>query len=106
MSGRFMRVIVFFDLPTGTNANIREYNKFRKYLIKNGFVMEQYSIYSKLVLNGGAAESTKTNIKKNKPSDGLVAVMIITEKQYSNIDYIVGKPETDVIQSEERTIII
>lgn len=34
-----MRVIVFFDLPTKTKKDRREYTRFRKYLVKGGFVM-------------------------------------------------------------------
>ena len=34
-----MRVFVFFDLPTLTSENKREYVRFRKFLIKNGFLM-------------------------------------------------------------------
>ena len=38
MSGfRFMRMIVFFDLPTLTNEDKRNYRKFRKVLIKKWF---------------------------------------------------------------------
>lgn len=48
MSYRFMRVIVFFDLPTETNAQRREYTRFRKKLLKSGFLMMQESVYSKL----------------------------------------------------------
>ena len=41
MSYRFMRVLVMFDLPTETSENRRNYTKFRKYLIKSGFMMMQ-----------------------------------------------------------------
>ena len=51
MSYRYMRIMVFFDLPTLTAGNRREYAKFRKYLIKNGFIMLQESVYCKLALN-------------------------------------------------------
>ena len=44
MSYRFMRIIVFFDLPTETLEDKREYRKFRKMLIENGFVMMQESV--------------------------------------------------------------
>ena len=43
-----------FDLPVGTSEQRREYAKFRKFLIKNGFLMMQESIYCKLALNGTA----------------------------------------------------
>lgn len=38
MSYRYMRIIVMFDLPVVSISDRREYNKFRKYLIKNGFL--------------------------------------------------------------------
>ena len=41
MSYRYMRVIVMFDLPVATASDRREYTHFRKYLIKNGFLMMQ-----------------------------------------------------------------
>ena len=48
MSYRFMRVLVLFDLPMNNSAQIREYNQFRKFLIKSGFMMMQKSVYCKL----------------------------------------------------------
>lgn len=48
MNNRFMRVFVFFDLPTATAAERREYSRFRKSLIKEGFLMMQESVYVKL----------------------------------------------------------
>ena len=39
-----MRVIVFFDLPVKTTRDRREYARFRKKLIKSGFVMMQQCI--------------------------------------------------------------
>ena len=60
-----MRVVVFFDLPVLTSENRREYRRFRKYLIKNGFIMMQESVYSKLALNTTVASSVMDNIRKN-----------------------------------------
>ncbi len=41
MSYRYMRMIVFFDLPSVTYVDQKEYNKFHKFLIKNGYIMMQ-----------------------------------------------------------------
>ena len=46
-----MRMILFFDLPTVTDANKRTYRKFHNYLLSEGFIMMQYSVYMKLTLN-------------------------------------------------------
>ena len=47
-----MRVMVLFDLPTITEKNRAEYRKFHKFLIQEGFIMMQESVYTKLALNG------------------------------------------------------
>ena len=40
-----MWVLVFFDLPTETKKERKASSDFRKYLIQDGFVMFQFSIY-------------------------------------------------------------
>ncbi len=101
-----MRVICFFDLPVLTLQNRREYTKFRKYLIKNGFMMLQESVYCKLVTNVNVADAVIENLSKNKPSEGLVQVLKITEKQFSNMEYIVGQKNQEIINDTERLIIL
>ena len=59
-----MRIIIFFDLPTVTYWDKREYTRFRKFLIKSGFIMMQESVYSKLANNSSVASSVKENIKR------------------------------------------
>ena len=51
MRNRIMRAIVFFDLPNVYTKDKRAYLLFRKYLINEGFIMLQESVYSKLILN-------------------------------------------------------
>lgn len=106
MSYRYMRVIVFFDLPVLTNKNRKEYREFRKLLIKSGFLMMQESVYCKLAQNSAAADAIADNVRKHKPSTGLVQLLKITEKQYSKMEYIVGKSTNNVIDSDERLIIL
>ena len=67
-----MRVIVFFDLPTLSAEDRREYAKFRKFLIKGGFMMMQESVYTKMALNKTVADSVVESVKRNKPPKGLV----------------------------------
>lgn len=101
-----MRVFVIFDLPVGTAAERKEYRKFRKYLIRSGFIMMQESVYSKLCLNATAAKVVNENIKKHKPEKGLVELLIVTEKQYSSIEYIVGSADDEVVASTDRVVIV
>lgn len=101
-----MRIIVFFDLPTNTLEDRREYSKFRKYLVKSGFIMLQESVYSKLAPNASVAESVINNVKKNKPSEGLVQLLAITEKQFQKMEYVLGSSSSTVLDTDERLIVL
>lgn len=85
-----MRIILFFDLPMISDAEIRRYTKFRKYLIKNGYVMMQYSIYSKIFPNRDTVKWHKKELERNLPPDGSVMILQVTEKQYQSIQNLVG----------------
>lgn len=106
MSYRYMRIIVMFDLPVETTKNRKDYASFRKFLIKNGFLMMQESIYCKLAQNATAADNIVENVRKNKPAEGLVQVLKITEKQFSKIEYIVGEAQKQVLDTDERMVIL
>lgn len=106
MSYRFMRILVMFDLPVTTPADRKEYTKFRKYLIKSGFLMMQESVYCKLSPNSTLADAVIENVRKNKPERGLVQVLRVTEKQYAKMEYIVGEGRTEVLSSDDRLVIL
>ncbi len=85
-----MRLIVFFDLPIETAVQRKSYRQFRKFLIKDGYLMMQKSVYCKMVLDGQSAEAALARLKKKKPNKGLVQVLRVTEKQYAAIVEITG----------------
>lgn len=101
-----MRVLIFFDLPTETAKDRKVYSKFRKSLINEGFIMMQESVYVKLALNNSIVNSIKDKIKKNKPPKGIVQMLVITERQFSEIEYVVGNSTTKVLNDTERLIIL
>lgn len=106
MNYRFMRIMIFFDLPTDTDADKREYRSFRRALIKNGFIMMQESVYCRMVLNATVQQSVIEIIKRSKPSKGIVQVLTVTEKQFAAMTYLVGEFKTDVIDTDERLVIL
>lgn len=79
-----MRLIVMFDLPTGSKAERKTYARFRNFLIEDGFVREQFSIYSRILLTRESAAMHIERIRRNLPSSGVVTVFEMTEKQYSS----------------------
>lgn len=90
---RYMRLIVFFDLPVETSAQRKHYRTFRKFLVKEGYLMLQESVYAKLVTNDGAAGAAIMRLRKNRPPQGLVQVLKVTEKQFATMTYITGNRE-------------
>ena len=103
---RIVRTIVFFDLPNIYIKDKKNYVKFRKYLLNEGFIMMQESVYSKIVLNSQQATLLLDRLRKNAPKKGLIQVLTITERQYSQIEYIIGKSETKIINTEDRLVVL
>lgn len=101
-----MRVLIFFDLPTETAEDKREYRRFRKLLIQNGFLMLQESVYCRMLLTPSAGNAVLNLIRKNRPSQGIVQTLMITEKQFAGMEYIIGEHQSEVIESDERMIIL
>ena len=95
-----------FDLPMVTAENHREYTRFRKFLLKSGFLMLQESVYCKLALNSTAVNAIRENVRKNKPAEGLVQLLTVTEKQYAKMDIIIGTVKSEVLDSDERLVIL
>ena len=99
-----MRLLVMFDLPMETNKDLAEYRAFRKFLLRNGFIMMQKSVYSRLVLNNVSSSLLKKQIYKNIPKNGLVQLLQVTERQFVGIEYLVGENRSNVVDSNERII--
>ena len=99
-----MRMLLFFDLPTISSENLKAYRNFVKNLKKEGFYMIQESVYVKMVLNNAAAESVKSKINGFLPPEGNIMILVITEKQFSNMSILLGEATTDIINNVDRII--
>lgn len=72
MSYRYMRMILMFDMPVETAEEKKAYRKFRQFLIDEGFIMHQFSIYSKLLLNNSANNAMIERLKNHNPKKGVL----------------------------------
>lgn len=79
---RVMRILVLFDLPTGSASERKSYAEFRKFLLEDGYVMEQFSVYTRVTLNRNNMETHIARLKEHLPDAGDVTVMTMTEAQY------------------------
>ena len=86
-----MRMMVFFDLPVKTKAERRVATKFRNFLLKDGYFMVQYSVYCRVCNGMDSVEKHRKRLHDNKPDNGSVRMLVVTEKQFERIDVIVGR---------------
>lgn len=100
-----MRLMIFYDLPFDSKENVRHYNKFRNNLFKEGFHMIQYSIYCKLCYNKESVDFVIKRINKFLPKMGNVRFLTVTEKQYQNIQIVVGKKSDKELLINDRRLI-
>lgn len=85
-----MRLMVFFDLPVKTKANKRAYARFHKFLLRGGYDMLQFSIYARICNGPEAVETQVLKLKAHKPPEGSVRYMQVTEKQFVDMQVLVG----------------
>lgn len=101
-----MRMILMFDMPTETANERKLYRKFRKFLIDEGFIMHQFSVYSKILLNGSAKSAMITRLKGHAPKCGLITLLTVTEKQFSRMIYLSGDRDDSVANSDDRIVFL
>lgn len=107
MKYKIMRVLCMFDLPVETDEEKRAYRIFRKNLIKEGFIMIQYSVYVRVCPNRDYARRLETRIQKLVPLEGNVRLLCVTEKQYADMKLVVGSRTTaETAIGTERLIVI
>ena len=101
-----MRLLLMFDMPTLTPAEKKAYKAFRKFLINEGFLMHQYSVYTKLLLNDTASVAMQNRIQKNAPPRGNITLLKVTEKQYARMVYIIGAKDSSVANTDARVVFL
>lgn len=107
MKYKIMRLICMFDLPVETDEEKKSYRNFRRDLIKEGFVMMQYSVYVRTCPSREYSKRLEKRVQKISPKKGNIRLLTITEKQYEDMRTIVGsKKEMEKSIGTERMIIL
>lgn len=86
-----MWVLTLFDLPTETRAQRTEYRRFRERLLRNGFVMLQYSVYARLCPTHEEADKHMGRVEGFLPPEGQVRVLALTSQQYGRMKCFFGE---------------
>jgi CRISPR-associated protein Cas2 len=90
-----MYLLVYFDLPVKTKKDRKEYALFRKALLKDGFTMLQYSVYSRYCADNRVVERHKKRIREALPPKGDVKTMAVTSKIYEKMENFIGRKEVE-----------
>lgn len=95
---RVMWVLVLFDLPTETKKQRKAHADFRKALIKDGFVMFQFSIYMRHCPSAENADLHIKRVKNNLPELGKVGILRITDKQFGDMEIFESRKTSEIQQ--------
>jgi len=87
---RIMRLVLVFDMPVNTKEERREYKKFRDYIMDDGFLMLQYSVYTRMCPNDYSVDKHIARVKSFKPKYGNIRIIKVTENQYLNMIMVHG----------------
>lgn len=82
---RMAWVLVFFDLPVGTPEERRDAANFRKGLIRDGYVMVQFSVYARPCGSADRVETQVRRLRSKIPPRGEVRGMIVTDAQWGRM---------------------
>ena len=95
---RFMWLMIMFDMPTSTKKERKKYRHLRTRLLKEGYIMMQFSIYIRSYHSYEAALNGKKKLKDFIASNtlkGKIRMIMFTDKQFGNMDVIIGVKDKD-----------
>jgi CRISPR-associated protein Cas2 len=93
-----MWLVAMFDLPVGTKRARKEYAQFRKALIRDGFTMMQFSVYSRHVASRASATCHSARVRAALPPEGEVRLLTVTDRQFETMEVYAGKRRTPTEQ--------
>jgi CRISPR-associated protein Cas2 len=86
-----MWLFVIFDLPVTTAQHRRNYTRFRKGLLKEGFSMLQYSVYAQYFPSEEASVAYRRRVRVMLPPAGEVRLVSLTDRQFEKMEVFMAK---------------
>lgn len=94
-----MRILVMFDLPVVRDKDRKQATQFRNFLMRDGYDMLQFSVYSRICANSDAVKKHTKRLLTHVPKNGSVRIITITNKQFAEATIAAGERK-----SQEKTI--
>ena len=100
-----MWTFVFFDLPVGSKRQKRNYSRFRKLLLAEGFAQMQYSVYARYHGTEKQGEPTRDLVRNELPDDGHVRILNVTDRQFAKMENFFGGNTVETEQPDEQFLL-
>jgi len=84
-------ILAMFDLPVVTKEERKTATKFRKFLLDDGYVMINYSVYARPCVNWEKMRKHAERLEPAAPPGGNIRVLFITDKQWVDALVVIGK---------------
>jgi len=78
-------LLVMFDLPTDTREEQRKASRFRTDLLRDGYLMLQYSVYIRPAVTIDKKDRCLSYLKKINPKTGDIRCLFITDTQWKQL---------------------
>ncbi|MCC7236817.1 MAG: CRISPR-associated endonuclease Cas2 [Bryobacterales bacterium] len=88
---RAMWLLTMFDLPMLTKEQRRDYTRFRKLLLSEGFIQLQLSVYARFSGSEESVECVRNRIRASIPPHGQVRMLAVTDHQYGRMELWFGR---------------
>lgn len=86
-----MWLFSLFDLPVVSKQDRKNYTRFRKALLSQGFNMLQFSVYARYCGSEDRGDTIVKRLKKRLPPAGQVRLMMVTDHQFGKMEVFFNK---------------
>jgi CRISPR-associated protein Cas2 len=100
-----MWLMAMFDLPVEEREDRRNYAHFRKALLKDGFMMLQYSVYARYIASEEAAEAHRRVVRQAVPPLGQVRLIAVTDHQFGKMEVFYGRKPREPEQPQKQMLL-
>ncbi|MGL4367184.1 MAG: CRISPR-associated endonuclease Cas2 [Brevinemataceae bacterium] len=85
-----MWLFVLFDLPVTTKSERKRATHFRKALLKDGYIMIQFSVYARPCGDWIRLEKHRKRLEFMIPPQGSIRTLPITDRQFQNMQEMIN----------------
>lgn len=86
-------LMAMFDLPVLLDEERKEATRFRNALLDDGFIMIQYSVYSRPCVSMERMKKYYERVKSYAPTTGVIRLLFFTDKQWATSKLVCRRPK-------------